>query len=36
MVVFINQSNARDRPVSLGLMDSIYAAAILKEINDSK
>jgi hypothetical protein len=34
-VVFINQSNVRYKPMSLGLMESLFAAAILKETNDN-
>ena len=35
MVVFINQSNARPRSMSLGLMESLLAAKILKKSNDN-
>jgi hypothetical protein len=34
-VVFINQSNLRYKPVSLGLMESLFTAAILKETNEN-
>ena len=34
-VVFINQSNIRSRSMSLGLMESIFEAEILKESNDN-
>jgi hypothetical protein len=33
--VLINQSSIRSRLVSLGLMESLFAAVILKETNDN-
>jgi hypothetical protein len=34
-IVFINQPSIRYKPVSLGLMESLFAAAILKKTNDN-
>jgi hypothetical protein len=34
-VVFIDQSSTSYKPMSLGLMESLFAATILKETNDN-
>jgi hypothetical protein len=34
-VFFINQSRTKYKPMSLGLMESLFAEIILKETNDN-